>query len=730
MLTRARYGYDTVMEYRVDANPNLHVPPPRVSVVTPAYNAAPYLAQAIDSMLGQTFTDLELIVVDDASTDATASILAGYRDPRLVVVRNERNLGVVGARNRGLAMARGEFIAPFDADDISLPTRLAKQVAYLSNHPEALLVGTATRYLEQGNVVPGKQVVDNSPVMIRWLLHVMNPLGHGTLMIRSGAVAAIGELMSEDFIYAEDFEFWHRLLISGEPAFINEPLVLYRRHAQAVSIKNEARMLENAARVLQQLYRPWLGEDSSRAAELVTRFCFGRRAPGSVAALDEFGRVLGRLTDGFFATYATTPAEQSAILKHAASLWWSSARSAVRNGITGALRATPPVFAGPGGLAGTDRVLSTVAGLVPWKRQIATTLRAAWRAATPPPEAPGETVLDGVVYRPAPVDPDRPATLYIVVDCEAEFDWNKPFDRDQSAVTALLSVERGQSVFDRYGLRPVYVTDYAIVSQPEGYLPLLAIHDRGACSLGVHLHPWINPPFTEELSVHNSYAGNLPIELEREKLQTLIVAFTSAFGFRPRFFKAGRYGVGPHTLALLAEAGIRVDFSVIPGRDLSPTGGPDFRGFDSAARLAVDGQVLCLPMTRERTGPLAQSRSVRRLVNGPGQAISLGGVLSRLGLMETVTLTPEGETTERQIALIRAMLARGQRRFVLHYHSPSLAPGFTPYGATVEQADEIVSRLDAICRYFFEVVGGMPGNPNDLLPMDEREVPIRAKAVA
>ena len=714
----------------MDADPDLHVPPPRVSVVTPAYNAAPYLAQAIGSILGQTFTDLELIVVDDASTDATAAILAGYHDPRLRVVRNDRNLGVVGSRNRGMAMVRGEFVAPFDADDVSLPTRITKQVAFFDRNPETVLIGTATRYLEHGEVRPGKRVHDTGTAMVRWLLHVTNPMGHSTLMYRTSAVRALGEFMIEEYFYAEDFEFCHRLLTQGEVGFLNEPLLLYRRHAQAVSIKHEAVMQRHAAKVLERLYQPWLGDEGRRAAELVTRLCFERRAPGSVMVLDEFGRLLGRLTDGFFATYATTPGERVAILQHASSLWWSSARLAVRNGITGALRADPPPFAAPGGLAASDRVLSTVTGLVPWKRKIATTLRSAWHATTPPPEAPGETVLDGVLYRPAPVDPDRPATLYVVVDCEAEFDWDKPFDRNLSAVTALKSVERGQAIFDQYGLRPVYVTDYAVVSQPEGYLPLLAIHDRGACSLGIHLHPWINPPFTEELSVYNSYAGNLPIELEREKLQTLILAFTNAFGFPPRFFKAGRYGVGPHTLALLAEAGIRVDFSVIPGRDLSSTGGPDFREFDSAARLAVDGQVLCLPMTRERTGPLARFRSVGRVVNGLGKAVPLGGVLSRLRLMESVTLTPEGETTEQQIALIRAMLSRGQRQFVLHYHSPSLAPGFTPYGNTAAQADEIVGRLDTVCRYFFEVVGGVPGNPNDLLPMAEREVPVRVKAPA
>ena len=384
--------------------------------------------------------------------------------------------------------------------------------------------------------------------------------------------------------------------------------------------------------------------------------------------------------------------------------------------MTGALWATAPVFAEPFRPGLLSQTVSTLSGAVPWKRQVVPALRSVLRRRVPVPRPEEDATLSGVVYRPAPIDPDRPPTLYVVVDCEAEFDWSKPFDRAQTGVTALGSVERGQAVFDRYGLRPVYVTDYAVVSQPAGYMPLRAIYDRGGCALGAHLHPWITPPLTEDVTVHNSYAGNLPVALEREKLQTLIAAFTQAFGFPPRFFKAGRYGVGPHTMALLAEAGVLVDFSIIPGRDLSRTGGPDFRGFNSAARLAADGRVLCLPMTRERIGPLAQSKPLAALVDGPGRAVSLGGVMSRLGLMETVTLTPEGETAERQIALIRAMLARGQRQFVMHYHSPSLAPGFTPYGTTAAQADEIVRRLDTVCRYFFETVGGMPGNPPDLLP--------------
>ena len=694
----------------------------------PAYNAEAFVAQAVESILSQTMTDLEVIVVDDASTDRTYDIVSRYTDPRLRVLRNDRNMGVVGSRNRGSAEARAPYLAPFDADDVSLPTKLARQVSLLDDNPGLALVGTATRYLEAGEILPGKSVENTAPGVLRWLMHVNNPLGHGTVMYRASGIEALGTFMLEDYIYAEDFEYWHRLMKTGEIGFINESLVLYRRHAGAVSARHQDGMQANTAKVLEGVYRPWFQDDAAQAAHLIARFPFQRRAPDSVDDLRRLGTVLERLLDGFMSTYKLTPAERVAVTGQASKLWLASRRSAVRTGLTGAVAIPPPSFVltagveAVGGSSNGDLLVSALSGRIPFRTHLKSFMeRNAGVTAAPRLSPP--THLSGTVYKTAPTDPDRPATLFVVVDCEAEFDWSKPFDRAQTSVKALQAVERGQAVFDRYGLRPVYVTDYAVVSQPDGYRPLRAIHDRGGCALGAHLHPWINPPFDEVLSVHNSYAGNLPVALEREKLRVLIAAFVAAFGFRPRFFKAGRYGVGPHTMELLAEAGIRVDFSVIPGRDLSPMGGPDFRAFDSAPRLAADGQVLCLPMTRERIGILGRSRWAARIANGPGRALALPGVLSRLGLMETVTLTPEGETAPRQIALIRAMLARGQRHFVLHYHSPSLAAGFTPYGATPAETDEIVARLEQVCAAFFEQIGGVPGNPNDLLPMAEREVP-------
>ena len=115
---------------------------PRVSVILPAYNAEAYLKEAIDSILNQTFPDFQLIVINDCSTDGTEEIIRQYADPRLVPVKNEKNLGIAATLNRGLSLAQGDYIARMDADDISLPHRLERQVAYLDAHPDIAVLGT------------------------------------------------------------------------------------------------------------------------------------------------------------------------------------------------------------------------------------------------------------------------------------------------------------------------------------------------------------------------------------------------------------------------------------------------------------------------------------------------------------------------------------------------------------------------------------------------------------
>jgi glycosyltransferase involved in cell wall biosynthesis len=151
-----------------------------------------FIGAAIASVLAQSFTDFELIVVDDGSTDATPSVLAGIGDPRLRVLRQAANGGVVAARNAGLAAARGRYVAALDHDDLSHPHRLARQVTYLDAHPGVVLVATEIEIEAAGRRTAPDHPTGGEPALIRWLLHVDNPLTWSSVMFRADAVRRLG----------------------------------------------------------------------------------------------------------------------------------------------------------------------------------------------------------------------------------------------------------------------------------------------------------------------------------------------------------------------------------------------------------------------------------------------------------------------------------------------------------------------------------------------------------
>jgi hypothetical protein len=348
-------------------------------------------------------------------------------------------------------------------------------------------------------------------------------------------------------------------------------------------------------------------------------------------------------------------------------------------------------------------------------------MRRARRGNARPKSASLPTTLFGRVYTPADVEADRPPTLHVVVDTEAEFDWEQPFATDLTAVSAMAGLESAQAIFDRYGVRPVYVVDYPVASQPAGIAAIRAVADRGAGAVGAHLHPWTNPPFGEDTSRRLSFPGNLPSALEAAKLDSLLEVIGRNFSTAPPFYKAGRYGLGPNTAGLIAARGARVDFSLLPQTDLRRQDGPDFSGIYPTP-YDVDGTgLLSVPMTRAHVGLLARYRGLNGWLDGKmASSLHLPGVLARTGLLERLTLTPEGVPVGPQIRLVRALLAQGQRLFVLHYHSPSLVAGHTPYVRTEADRVELLARIDGICRWFFEELGGLPGRPWDLLPRRER----------
>jgi hypothetical protein len=316
--------------------------------------------------------------------------------------------------------------------------------------------------------------------------------------------------------------------------------------------------------------------------------------------------------------------------------------------------------------------------------------------------------------------PEEKPILIVVIDTEENFDWDAPYSSASIAVHGMEQVETLQQLFDRYSIKPIYMVDYAVASQPAGYRPLVDILKDGRCEIGAHLHPWVNPPIIEEICVRNSYPCNLPTSLEREKLRMLTSIITANFGIRPEVYKAGRYGIGAATPGVLIEQGYKVDLSVVPTRDYSDQTGPDFRGFDVAPFWIDQGhRLLEVPFTTSFIGALHGSgKSLFRVMNSPtGRSAHLPGAFARLGLMNRVNLTPEGVTLKEGKALTRRLLMNGVRVFTMAFHSTSLTPGSTPYVNSIAQRDAFYRWLEEYFEFFLNEIGGRIMTPMEFYEM-------------
>jgi glycosyltransferase involved in cell wall biosynthesis len=235
---------------------------PTVSVTMCVFNGEAFVGQAIESILGQTFADLELIVVDDGSTDGTAAVLAGYSDPRLQVL-SKPHLGIPKARNHALSQARGEFIAVLDADDMAHPTRLAHQVDYLCQHPPIVVLGSGYLQVDLMRNRTLEIMPPRTNDAIRRAMVTGNPICHSSAMIRRSALDRAGHY-SESFSFSEDYELWSRLAQVGELCNLDEVLVTRRYHEHSVSndMSNELLHLRLFWRVsalaIDRLGFPWL----------------------------------------------------------------------------------------------------------------------------------------------------------------------------------------------------------------------------------------------------------------------------------------------------------------------------------------------------------------------------------------------------------------------------------------------------------------------------------------
>ena len=313
--------------------------PPCVSVLMTTYNGAAFIRDSIGSVLAQSFRDFELVIVDDGSTDETPAILAGYDDPRLRAIRTPRNLGITGARNFGFSVCRGAYIAALDHDDLAMPERLAVQSAYLDANPGIVLAGSEIRISQGGALHETDHELGATPALVRWMLHVDNPLTWSSVMARRDAIERLDIFVRPECELADDFDLYHRLLALGGIARLDAPLTIYRWHAANTSHAKGDQLLAAAAGILASAYRRWLGEDAEAAALLVARYCSTREPPPDAATLRRLGGVLERLLAGFRADHASDAGARAMIEAHAAKLWWRLARAAIRDGAPAAIRA-------------------------------------------------------------------------------------------------------------------------------------------------------------------------------------------------------------------------------------------------------------------------------------------------------------------------------------------------------------------------------------------------------
>jgi len=295
---------------------------------------------------------------------------------------------------------------------------------------------------------------------------------------------------------------------------------------------------------------------------------------------------------------------------------------------------------------------------------------------------------------------DGGVLLIVSIDTE-EDNWYR--SRQNVTLENIRELPRVAAFLERVGVRPTYFTTYQVARDPRAAAAL-----RDACNgrgeIAAHLHPWNTPPLSEAFLPRNSMLKNLPADLQLAKLRELTVALEQAFGARPRVFRAGRYGLGPDTVAALARCGYRVDSSVTPFVSWETfDDGPSFVGAPlDPYRLAPNrdvrqpaghgGAVLEIPLSSgfsRRPFPLWGA-----LDAPPLRWLRLAGLAARTGLLKRIVLSPELASVADMLILSRRLLEQGVRHLHLTWHSPSLLPGLSPFTATAADVARLYASVE------------------------------------
>lgn len=241
---------------------------PTASVVLAVHNGRPYLEEAVKSILNQTLSDFEFVIVNDGSTDGTREVLDRFadRDERIRCVHQE-NKGLIASLNRGLNMARGKYIARMDADDIAHPERLQAQVRFLDANPDIGVLGTQVELINDSGKADGEWNFPTDPDQVAWRLLFGTCLCHPSVMMRASLVQDLGGYTAWA-THGEDYELWTRVLLESRLANLSETLLKYRRHEETVSEQNRETQFETTGRAAANLHghllRDRVNEEASR----------------------------------------------------------------------------------------------------------------------------------------------------------------------------------------------------------------------------------------------------------------------------------------------------------------------------------------------------------------------------------------------------------------------------------------------------------------------------------
>ncbi|PXV64127.1 glycosyl transferase family 2 [Dysgonomonas alginatilytica] len=266
--------------------------PYTVSVLMPAYNAAEYIGEAIDSILEQTFKNFEFLIIDDGSTDSTADIIEQFNDTRIKLIRNEGNKGLIYSLNYGLDIAQGKYIARMDADDIAFNTRLEKQVEFLENNPDISILGTAFVFMGTSYEIHHPNY--NDEIRIKLLDDVV--FAHPTVMMRRDVINLNNIRYNADYTYIEDYRFWVEAAIKNvKMANLEEVLLQYRQHPNQVTSQRAQEQLETKQRIKLEYLSHYFGENLTSDELISVNRCFDIDLPSKILILDKLSKTNRRL---------------------------------------------------------------------------------------------------------------------------------------------------------------------------------------------------------------------------------------------------------------------------------------------------------------------------------------------------------------------------------------------------------------------------------------------------